>query len=47
MPFANVIVNFPESAFGADEIEKIEVCVEPHRVILVLPKSCDTSARLV
>ena len=31
----NVIVSFSESAFGAEEIEKVEVCVEPHRLILV------------
>jgi Protein of unknown function (DUF2934) len=31
----NVIVGFPDSVFGAEEIEKVEICVEPHRLIVV------------
>jgi Protein of unknown function (DUF2934) len=31
----NVIIDFSESVFGAEKIEKVEVCVEPHRLILV------------
>ena len=30
-----VIVDFSESAFGTEGIEKVEACVEPHRLILV------------
>jgi hypothetical protein len=34
----NIIVEFTCSALGEENVEKIEICVEPHRLILVVGK---------
>ena len=40
----NVVVEFSSSMLGAEDIEKIEVCVEPYRLILVGKRGPDSKS---